>query len=399
MLVGIDQSSVEGLNARADNDRAIVDTVVSLMRDFPDSYWAAQDEQHRFPQEFYDAFAAAGLIGAAIPEAYGGSGLGIVEAGTILREVAANGAALSGASAVHISMFGVQPVIRHGSEAMRAAALPAVVSGDLHVCMGFTEPDLGSDITGVRTTATRVAGGYRIDGHKTWITKADRADKCLLLTRTTPRERCKRATEGMTLFFVDMDRSKIEMREIRKMGRHAVASFELFISGLHAPEEDRIGEEGDGFRMLLDGINPERILVAYEALGIGRAAVEKAVGYAKERIVFGRPIGRNQGIQFPLADSHARLHAASLTTREAAELYDRHQPCGPQAALAKYLAADACFQATDRAMQTFGGFGYAAEFQIERYFREARLLRVTPVGENMILSYLAEHTLGLPKSY
>jgi acyl-CoA dehydrogenase len=380
-------------------ERAIADSVVALMRAFPDAYWSEQDEKHRFPQEFYDAFAAAGLLGTAIPETYGGSGLGIVEAGTILREVAANGAALSGASAVHISMFGVQPVVRHGSEEMRAATLPAVVSGELHVCMGFTEPDLGSDITGIRTTATRVAGGYRIDGHKTWITKADRADKCLLLTRTTPRDACARATDGLTLFFVDMDRTAIEMREIRKMGRHAVASFELFISGLHAGEGDRIGAEGDGFRMLLDGINPERVLVAYEALGIGRAAIQKAVGYANERHVFGRAIGQNQGIQFPLADSHARLHAAALATREAAELYDRRQPCGPQAAMAKYLAGDACFQATDRAMQTFGGFGYAAEFQIERYFREARLLRVTPVGENMILSYLAEHALGLPKSY
>lgn len=381
------------------DEHAIVDMVVALMREFPDAYWSEQDEKHRFPQEFYDAFAAAGLLGTAIPETYGGSGLGLVEAGTILREVAANGAALSGASAVHISMFGVQPIVRHGSEEMRTATLPAVVSGDMHVCMGFTEPDLGSDITGIRTTATRVAGGYRIDGHKTWITKADRADKCLLLTRTTPRNECARSTDGLALFFVDMDRTAIEMREIRKMGRHAVASFELFITGLHARESDRIGAEGDGFRMLLDGLNPERVLVAYEALGIGRAAVQKAVGYAKERQVFGRAIGQNQGIQFPLADSHARLHAAALATREAAELYDRHQPCGPQAALAKYLAADACFQAADRAMQTFGGFGYAAEFQIERYFREARLLRVTPVGENMILSYLAEHVLGLPKSY
>jgi acyl-CoA dehydrogenase len=383
----------------ASEERAIVDTVVALMREFPDAYWSEQDEKHRFPQEFYNAFAAAGLLGTAIPEAYGGSGLGIVEAGTILREVAANGAALSGASSVHISMFGVQPVVRHGSDEMRAATLPAVVSGDLHVCMGFTEPDLGSDITGIRTTATRVAGGYRIDGHKIWITKADRADKCLMLTRTTPRDQCKRSTDGLTLFFVDMDRTAIEMREIRKMGRHAVASFELFITGLHARESDRIGAEGDGFRMLLDGINPERLLVAYEGLGIGRAAIEKAVGYAKDRIVFNRPIGKNQGIQFPLADSHARLHAAALVTREAAELYDRHQPCGPQAAMAKFLAGEACFQAADRAMQTFGGFGYAAEFQIERYFRESRLLRVTPVGENMILSYLAEHALGLPKSY
>lgn len=392
---------MQGQAGQADSigTEELADSVRALMRDFPDSYWSRADAEHRFPQEFYDAFAAAGYLGAAIPLEHGGSGLGITEAGVILREVAANGAALSGASAVHISMFGVQPIVRHGSAEMRAATLPAVVSGDLHVCMGFTEPDLGSDITAIRTIATRDGDGYLIDGQKTWITKADRADKCLLLTRTTPREQCARATDGLTLFFVDMDRTAIEMREIGKMGRHAVASFELFISGLRAREEDRIGSEGDGFRMLLDGINPERILVAYEALGIGRAALERAVEYAKTRSVFGRPIGRNQGIQFPLADSHARLHAAALATAEAAQLYDTRQPCGPQAALAKYLAGDACFQAADRAMQTFGGFGYAQEMQIERHFREARLLRVTPVGENMILSYLAEHALGLPKSY
>lgn len=384
---------------KAAREREIVTSVEALMRDFPDRYWSAQDEAHRFPEEFYEAFAKAGLLGAAIPEIYGGSGLGIREAGAILQTVAANGAAVSGASAVHISMFGVQPVVRHGSEEMRAATLPAVVSGDLHVCMGFTEPDLGSDITAIRTTAVKQGSGYRIDGHKTWITKADRAKKCLLLTRTTPRTQCARPTDGLTLFFVDMDRSAIEMREIRKMGRHAVASFELFIKGLHANESDRIGAEGDGFRMLLDGINPERILVAFEAVGLGQAALAKAVDYAGSRKVYGRPIGQNQGIQFPLADSHARLNAAELATRAAADLYDERKPCGPQAAVAKYLAGEACFQAADRAMQTFGGFGYAAEYQIERYFREARLLRVTPIGENMILAYLAEHVLGLPKSF
>ena len=384
---------------RGSRDRDIMASVEALMREFPDAYWAVQDEAHRFPQEFYDAFARAGLLGAAIPEVYGGSGLGIREAGVILKTVAAGGAAVSGASAVHISMFGVQPVVRHGSEAMRAATLPAVVKGELHVCMGFTEPDLGSDITAIRTTAVRDGSGYRIDGHKTWITKADRAAKCLLLTRTTPRDQCLRSTDGLTLFFVDMDRSAIEMREIRKMGRHAVASFELFINGLRAEEGGRIGAAGEGFRMLLDGINPERILVAYEAVGLGEAALAKAVDYAGTRRVYGRPIGQNQGIQFPLADSHARLHAAELVTAAAADLYDDGQPCGPQAAMAKYLAGEAGFQAADRAMQTFGGFGYAAEMQVERYFREARLLRVTPVGENMILAYLAEHVLGLPKSF
>ena len=384
---------------KASREREIATSVEALMRHFPDHYWSAQDEAHRFPEEFYAAFAKAGFLGAAIPEAYGGSGLGIREAGVILQTVAANGAAVSGASAVHISMFGVQPVVRHGSEEMRAATLPAVVRGDLHVCMGFTEPDLGSDITAIRTTAVRQGSGYRIDGHKTWITKADRAKKCLLLTRTTPRNECARPTDGLTLFFVDMDRSAVEMREIRKMGRHAVASFELFIKGLRANESDRIGAEGDGFRMLLDGINPERILVAFEAVGLGQAALAKAVDYAGTRKVYGRPIGQNQGIQFPLADSHARLYAAELATRVAADLYDERKPCGPQAAVAKYVAGEACFQAADRAMQTFGGFGYAAEYQIERYFREARLLRVTPIGENMILAYLAEHVLGLPKSF
>lgn len=378
---------------------AIRNSVKSLMRSFPDAYWLEKDEMHAYPAEFYDAFAAAGFIGIAIPEEYGGSGLGITEAGLVLREVCASGAGLNGASAVHLSIFGINPVVKHGSAEMRRKYLPKVVSGELNVCFGVTEPDAGTDTTRITTRAVRQGDNYVINGRKTWLTKAGESQKVLLLTRTTPLEECKRRTEGMTLFLADLDPTAVTIKPIRKLGRHAVASNDVFFDNLMVSAEDRVGEEGRGFQYLLDGLNPERILVAFEAIGVGQAALSRAVQYAGDRKVFGRAIGQNQGIQFPLADSFARLAAAELVARQAAWLYDNGQPCGTEAGTAKFLAGEAGFQAADRAIQTHGGFGYAAEFHVERLFREARLMRIAPISENLILAQIAEHVLGLPRSY
>lgn len=373
--------------------------VRAVISRFDDDYWSACDAEHRFPDEFYGALAGGGWLGVAIPEEYGGAGLGITEAGLLLQEVAASGAAMNGCSAIHLTVFGMNPVVKHGSSELRQELLPRVVSGDLHVSFGVTEPDAGTDTTRITTRARRDGDGYVVDGRKVWITKAQQAEYVLLLTRTTPLEQCARRTDGMTLFLAPMDRSAIEIREIPKMGRNAVNSNELFIDGLRVPLSCRIGDEGQGFRYLLDGLNPERILLAHESVGIGRVAVDRAVNYANQRIVFDRPIGANQGIAFPLAEATMRLDAADLVARKAAWLYDRGRPCAREANTAKYLAADAAFFAADRAVQTHGGFGYAVEYHVERYFREARLMRIAPVSQEMVLNYVSEHVLGLPRSY
>lgn len=378
---------------------SIRDGVRRLMADFPDAYWLAKDERHEYPKEFYDAFAKAGLLGVAIPESLGGSGLGVGEAGLVLHEVCASGAGLNGASAVHLSMFGINPVIKHGGDAMCQKYVPRVVSGELNVCFGVTEPDAGTDTTRITTRAVRQGDGYLINGRKTWLTKASECQKVLLLTRTTPLAECAKRTDGMTLFFADLDPEHVSIRPIRKMGRNAVNSNDVFFDNLYVPIEDRVGEEGRGFHYLLDGLNPERVLVAFEAIGVGRAALNRAVQYARDRHVFGRAIGKNQGIQLPLADSYARLTAAELVAQKAAWLYDNGQPCGTEANTAKFLAGEAGFQAADRAVQTHGGFGYAAEFHVERLFRESRLMRIAPISENLILAQIAEHVLGLPRSY
>lgn len=378
---------------------AIKVSVQSLMQSFPDRYWQEKDEDHEYPNEFYDAFAAAGFVGVAIPEEYGGSGLGITEAGLILREVCASGAGLNGASAVHLSIFGINPLVKHGSPEMRQKYLPRVVSGELNVCFGVTEPDAGTDTTKITTRATRRGDKYIVNGRKTWLTKAGQCQKVLLLTRTTPLEECKRGTDGMTLFLADLDPATVTIKPIRKMGRNAVASNDVFFDDLEVSVGDRIGEEGKGFQYLLDGLNPERILVSFEAVGVGEAALTRAVKYAGERKVFGRAIGQNQGIQFPLADSYARLAAAELVAHKAAWLYDNGHPCGNEAGIAKFLAGEAGFQAADRAVQTHGGYGYAAEFHVERLFREARLMRIAPISENLILAQIAERVFNLPRSY
>ncbi|MCE4267177.1 acyl-CoA dehydrogenase family protein [Rhodococcus qingshengii] len=377
----------------------IRDAVRELAGKFDDQYWMDKDAEHEFPREFYDAFARGGWLGITTPEEYGGHGMGITEASILLEEVAASGAGMNGASSMHLSIFGMHPVIVHGSEELKQRTLPRIVSGDLHVCFGVTEPGAGLDTTRITTFARREGDKYIVNGRKVWISKAMESEKILLLTRTTKFEDSKKKTDGLTLFLTDLDRSKVEIRPIKKMGRNAVTSNELFIDGLEIPVEDRVGEEGQGFKYILDGLNPERMLVASEALGIGRVALRKAVQYGGEREVFGRPIGKNQGIQFPLADSLARLDAAELVLRKATWLYDNGRACAREANMAKYLCADAGFEAADRALQTHGGMGYSEEYHVARYFREARLTRIAPLSQEMVLNYLGEHVLGLPRSY
>jgi len=366
---------------------------------FDDNYWSACDQQHRFPREFYDAMAAGGWIGIAIPEQYGGAGRGVTEAATILEEVAASGACMNGASAIHLSIFGMHPVVLHGDEAMKQRFLPAVADGSLHIAFGVTEPDAGTDTTKITTRAVRDGDTYVVNGRKVWTTKALDADRILLLTRTTPLSEVDRPHQGMSLFLVDRHAPGVGVTAIPKMGRNAIASCETTYDDVIVPARDRVGEEGRGFEYLIDGLNAERILVAAEAVGIGRAALRTAVAYANSRVVFDRPIGKNQGIAFPLAQAHAQLRAAALMIREASTLIDAGLPCGEEANLAKYLAAEAGFFAADRAVQTLGGFGYATEYHVERYFREARLPRLAPISQELVLAYVAQHVLGLPRSH
>ena len=370
-----------------------------LCKSFGDEYWRARDEQHEFPWDFYKAMADGGWIGIAIPEEYGGGGRGISEASVILEEVAASGAAMNGASAIHLSIFGMNPVAKHGTAQMREKYLPKVASGDLHVAFGVTEPDAGTDTTSITTRAVKNGDHYVVHGQKVWTTKAQDSDKVLLLCRTTPLAECKRRTDGMSLLLADLQNPQVDIRAIDKIGRNAVASCEVRYDGLKVDADDLVGEEGRGFSYLLDGLNPERILIASEALGIGKLALKTAVNYANERHVFGRSIGQNQGIAFPLAEAHMRLHAAELAVREAAWRYDAGLPCGEHANSAKFLASDAAFFAADRAMQTHGGFSFAKEYNVGRYWTESRLMKIAPVSQEMVMNYVSEHVLGLPRSY
>ena len=370
-----------------------------ICADYPDEYWRECDSGHEFPWAFYKSVADAGFVGVAIPEEFGGGGAGITEASIVLEEIAASGAAMNGCSAIHLSVFGMNPVVKHGSDWMKTTYLPRVAAGELHVSFGVTEPDAGTDTTNISTRATKVDGGYRVRGRKIWNTKGHIAEKCLLLARTTPLEDVQKRTDGMTLFLIDMQVPEIDIQPIPKLGRNAVASCEVSFDDAFVADADVVGEVGRGFHHLLDGLNPERILLAGEALGIGRVALRRAVAYANERVVFGRPIGKNQGISFPLADAHMRLRAAELMIREASARYDAGLPCGEEANTAKYVAADAAYEAADRAVQTHGGMGYATEYDVERYWREARLIRIAPISQEMVLNYVAEHVLGLPRSY
>ncbi len=366
---------------------------------FDDSYWLDHDERKAFPWEFYNSFAEQGWIGVVVPEAYGGAGLGVLHAGVLLRAVAGSAGEMNAASTLHLSIFGMGPVIHHGSEALKQKYLPPTARGELHVSFGVTEDDAGTDTSRIRTSARRDGDHWIVNGKKVWNTKAQQAQKILLLVHTTPRDECRRRLDGMTLFLADLDREYCEIREIPKLGRNAVNSNEVFIRDLPVADSDVVGEVGRGFYHLLDGLNPERVMLAAEAVGIGRRAVEVAVRYARERVVFDRPIGQNQAIAHPLADSHSELEAADLLWQRAAWAYDRGERTGGLANMAKLRAADAGFRACDRALQVFGGFGYAREFHVERYWREARLMRLAPISQEMALNFIAEHVLELPRSY
>lgn len=379
--------------------RRIVEAVARVCGRFDAAYWREREATATFPHDFHAALAAGGWLGVAMPEDVGGAGLGVTEAALMMRTVAASGAAMSGCSAIHMNVFGPMPIVVFGSEDQRRRFLPPLIAGREKACFAVTEPDAGLDTTRVKTRARRSGNGYVIDGRKVWTSTAQVADKVLILARTTPVEECERPADGLSLFYTDLDRGAVDVREIGKMGRHAVDSNELFIDGLRVPAADRIGDEGRGFRYLLHGLNPERILVGAEGVGIGRVALERAAAYARERVVFGRPIGMNQGVQHPLAESWAELAAAELMVFEAARLYDAGEPCGVEANAAKLLGGRAGYRACERAVFAHGGFGYAAEFDVERFMREVWITRLAPVSEQLILSHIAERALDLPKSY
>jgi acyl-CoA dehydrogenase len=382
-----------------DDQQNIRDAVLKHCSQFSAEYWLERDREGVFPQDFFDSMAEAGWIGIAMPSEFGGSGLGITEAAVMMQAVAESGAGMTGASSIHLPVFGMQPVVLFGTTAQKQAFVPDVVSGKDRVCFAVTEPNAGLNTTEIKTRADKVAGGYKVNGEKIWISTAQVANKMLLLARTTPLDQVKRKTDGLTLFYTDLDRSKIEVRLIHKMGRHAVDSNMLFIEDLFIPDEHRIGEEGQGFKIILHGLNPERVLLGAESVGIGRAAIDRAARYARERIVFGRPIGQNQGIAHPLAKCWAQLEAANLMVMKAATKFDQHVDCGVEANAGKYLAAEFAFEACHTAMLTLGGMGYAQEYHVERLLREVLIPRTAPVSPHMILNFLAEKVLELPKSY
>lgn len=383
----------------SEDQQNIRDAVLKHCSRFTDEYWLEKDREGTFPQDFYDSMVEAGWLAIAMPTAYGGSGLGISEAAIMMQAIAESGAGMSGASAVHMPVFSLQPVALFGTEAQKQRILPAVVAGQDRVCFAVTEPNVGLNTTELKTRAEKREGGYLVNGEKIWISTAQVANKMLLLARTTPLDQVSKKTQGLSLFYTDLDRAKIDVKLIHKMGRHAVDSNMLFIEDLWVPEEDRIGAEGDGFKLILHGMNPERVLIGAEAVGIGRLAIQKAARYARERIVFNRPIGMNQGIQHPLAKCWAQLEAANLMVMKAASLFDQGLDCGVEANAGKYLAAEAAFEACHTAMLTLGGMGYAQEYHVERLLREVLIPRTAPISPHMILNFLAEKVLDLPKSY
>lgn len=377
----------------------IRDSVLRLCAQFDDQYWLARDTDGRFPEDFCRAMADGGWVGTAVPEAYGGSGLGTTEAAIVVQAISESGAANSGVSAIAIGLFGLSPIIRFASEAQRLAWLPRLVRRDDIACFGVTEPNTGHDTTRLRTRAERRGDHYYVSGEKVWISTAQVANKIMLIARTTPLEDCARPVDGLSLFYTDLDRRYADVRVIDKMGRKCVDSNEIFFDGMPVSLEHRIGEEGKGFRYLLHGLNAERILIAAGLVGLGRVALKRATDYAKSRIVFGRPIGMNQAIQHPLAQDWAALEAANLLTFKAAAQHAAGEDCGIAANAAKYLAAEAAFTACTNAVMTHGGMGYAKEYHVERYLRECLIHRIAPISPQMILNHLAEKQLGLPKSY
>jgi acyl-CoA dehydrogenase len=382
-----------------DEQEHVRESVVAICKKYDDDYWLERDREGGFPEDFYRDFAAGGWLGICIPEAYGGSGLGVSEASVMMRAVAESGAAMSGASALHINIFGLNPVVVFGTEEQKARMLPPIVEGREKACFGVTEPNIGLNTTQLKTRAVRKGDRYVVDGHKVWISTAQVAKRILLLARTTALEDVKKPSEGLSLFYTELDRARVEVREIEKMGRKVIDSNELFIEGLEVPEADRIGEEGRGFEYILHGMNPERVLIAAEAIGTGAVALARAARYAKERVVFGRPIGKNQAIQHPLARNWMDLEAAWMMTMRAAWEYDQGLPCGASANAAKYLAGEAGFDACQQAVMTHGGYGYAKEYHVERYLREIMIPRIAPVSPELVQCFIAERVLGLPKSY
>ncbi len=382
-----------------DDQIAVRDAIAKLCEKYDDAYWLERDTDGQFPEDFVKDMADGGWLGIAMPEEYGGSGLGVIEAALMMQTIAESGAGFSGASAVHINIFGPHPLVVHGTDEQKQKHLPALIAGKDRSCFGVTEPNAGLDTSRIETKAVRKGDHYIVNGRKMWTSTAQTANKILLLARTTPREEGKKPTDGMTMFYTDFNREYCEAQVIEKMGRKAVDSNATFYDNLPVPVEDRVGEEGKGFYYILDGLNPERILVASESVGLGRAALRKAVAYANERVVFDRPIGQNQAIQHPLADAWAHLEAADAMTWRAAALYDAGEPCGAEANAAKYLAAEACFTTCERAVMTHGGMGYAKEFHVERYLRESFIARIAPVSREMILNFIGQHVLKMPRSY
>ncbi|MBB5686704.1 acyl-CoA dehydrogenase family protein [Sphingobium boeckii] len=377
----------------------IRDAILNQCSQFSDDYWLERDREGLFPLDFYKSMADAGWLGVAMPESVGGAGLGITEAAIMMQAVAEAGGGMTAASSIHGPVFSLEPIALFGTEEQKQRMIPPILSGVEKMCFAVTEPNAGLDTTKLKTRAEKQDGGYLVNGEKIWITNAHVADRMMLLARTTPLDQVARKTQGLSLFFTCLDRSKIEHRLIPKMGRHAVGSNMLFINDLWIPEEDRIGAEGEGFKIILKGLNPERILLGAEAVGIGRNAIQRAARYARERIVFDRPIGMNQGIQHPLAKCWAQLEAANLMVMKAATLFDKGEDCGVEANAGKYLAAENAFEACHTAMLTLGGMGYAQEYHVERLLREVLIPRTAPVSPHMILNFLAEKVLELPKSY
>ena len=382
-----------------EEQQTLVAAVERLCANFDLDYWREKDASGEFPHEFHRAIADAGWLGIAMPETQGGAALGITEAALMMRTISESGAGMSGASAIHMNIFGLNPVVVFGTEQQKARFLPPLIDGREKACFAVTEPDAGLDTTRLKTRAVRQDDGYVITGRKIWISTAQVADRMLILARTTPLDQVTKPTDGLSLFYAALDRSKVEVRAIDKMGRAAVDSNMLFIDGLVVPADDRIGEEGKGFSYILHGLNPERVLIAAEAVGLGRAALRLATQYAKERVVFGRPIGQNQGVAHPLARAWMQLEAADLMVLHAAALYDAGKPCGAEANTAKFLAAEAAQEACHNAVMTLGGMGYAREYHVERLLRESYIPRIAPVSPQMILNFIAEKVLGLPKSY
>ena len=385
--------------ALTEDQRTIRAAIEKICAQFDDAYWLKKDREGGFPLDFHAAFARDGWLGIAMPQEYGGAGLGISEAALMMQTIAESGAGFSGASALHMNIFGLHPVVVYGSAEQKKNFLPPLIDGTDRACFAVTEPNVGLNTTHIKTKAERAGNHYVVSGQKIWTSTAQVTNKVLLLARTTAMEQTRKPIEGLSLFYTDLDREFVEVREIEKMGRKAVDSNQLFFDGLKVPVEHRIGEEGKGFHYILHGLNPERILVAAEAIGLGKVALKRAATYARERIVFDRPIGKNQAIQHPLAERWMELEAAELMTQKAAWLYDQGEPCGAEANAAKYLGAEAGFRACETAVLTHGGMGYAKEFHIERYFREAMIPRLAPVSAQLILCFIAEKVLGLPKSY